>query len=192
MSIASTTIKVNPFDYKSIAKAEKEVKAYEHWIEEKLNLMMDVIAKYGEDGAINRVKYIDTGETLNSIHGYSYYSATVGSKHLKEAVVVAGGAAVWIEFGTGVYANPVYRRPEHVPGIVDPGNYGKHNGRYPCWYYPTDREDLALRDSKGNPVVLKDGKYLARSWGMPQNMFMYDTLQDIRKKVGVFAREAFK
>lgn len=192
--MTSTRIFVNPLNLSSVSRAISDVHAYGVWIQDTLNELLEIIAKYGEDQAIRRVQHIDTGETINSIHGFTHF-ASVGKK---EAIIMAGGAAVWIEFGTGVLRNPSDAhpyRPNGIVGIGEYGNYGRSRisqGAEPRgWYYPTDREELALTNSRGYPARMRSGMYLAFTYGMPQNMFMWNTAQAILKQIPTLAKEVF-
>ena len=181
-------ITIDPFDEASIKRAKARIDEYRKWIQDTLNQLMDIIAEFGKIEAINRVAHIDTGETLNSIDGYSYFAAY----RKKDAMIVAGGAAIWIEFGTGVFHNEPDEYPERPPGIGGIGEYGQGQGENPeGWYYPTDRVELALRRENGTPVRMRSGQYLAHTRGMPQNMFMWNTAQEILRKIPALAKEVF-
>lgn len=180
-------IKIDPFNPESVDRAIKIIREHAEWVERTLKLLIEELVKFGENEAINRVEHIDTGETLNSITGYTF----AAGRHGNVGVVVAGGHAVWIEFGTGVYYNAGDAYPERPEGIVGIGEYGQGKGNQDFWLYPTDDERLALRRPNGDPVIMDSGKYLAGTHGIPQNMFMWYTAQEMHNKVPEFARSLF-
>lgn len=184
------TIRINLFDPRSLDRARHKILEYRRWVLDTLNELMDVLAEFGEIEAINRVAHIDTGETLDSIHGYTHFATA----NKKEAIIVAGGAAVWIEFGTGIIANPVDLHPNRPPGIVGIGEYGHGQGGDTDrgWYYPTDRPELALARPNGQPVRMRSGMYLAYTRGMPQNLFMWNTAMEIARQAPAIAKEVFR
>ena len=111
-------------------------------------------------------KHVDTGETLNSIQ-FNREGST--------GTVSAGGAAVWIEFGTGVVRNGGGGHPKKGEfGMSDWGTYGQGHGADPNgWWYPS-----------------RDG--YSHTWGIEMNPFMYSTSQDIRRYLRRTAKEVFK
>ena len=122
------TIKVQ-LSPSSIDRAIKELEAYKKRIKLKLMELIDVMCMDGEDYACSYLTHVDTGETLQSIMGY---------REGNHGIIEAGGAAVWIEFGTGVAFNVVdYAHPTREDlGISDWGEYGKGKGANPNgWYY---------------------------------------------------------
>lgn len=112
--------------------------------------------------------HIDTGNTLSTIHGY---------RNGNNGVIVANGAAIWIEFGTGVYADGQTDHPllGRVNGIVGHGEYGKGHGADPNgWWYPGD-----------------DGEW-HHTYGIKANYFMYNTAQMLKRECPQMAKEVFK
>ena len=115
------------------------------------NLMKEV-AEYGQKQAQLYLQHFDTGETFDSItYEYTPTSATVR----------AGGAAIWIEFGTGITKMPYpYALP---PGIEPHGMYGKGNGlKLEGWSYWD-----------------KDQQAYVHTWGIHSNPFMTQALYDM-------------
>ena len=158
------TITINAFDENSINNAIAELKAYKKSLTSKCLKLIEVMCAEGEDYAINAVGHVDTGETLSSIMGY---------RKGKEGIIVAGGQAIWIEFGTGVgraeWAGGVL--PE---GIVAHGEYGKGYGKKPPWFYYDEA----------------DGK-LHIAWGLDATSFMWKTARFLENNVGEYARKVF-
>ena len=135
------------------------------------NLMKEV-AEYGQKQAQMYLEHVDTGETLVSIdYDYTPTSATVR----------AGGAAIWIEFGTGITKQP-YPFPL-PPGIEPHGGYGKGHGANPNgWWYP---------DPIGGAEGM--GQVWYHTMGIDSNPFMtmalYDMIEFIEKRgFGVVAK----
>lgn len=139
--------------------------------------VVDLISRMtrtGETWAMTMMNHIDTGATLSTIHGYRS-----GNK----GVIVAGGAAIWIEFGTGVFAEGQNNHPllGKVPGIVPHGTYGEGHGASPNgWYYP---------DPNGTHVY--NGQTYSHTMGIPANRFMYRTAEMLRREYPEMAKEIF-
>lgn len=114
--------------------------------------------------------HIDTGETISTIRGIAYRSQNKG-------VIVAGGAAIWLEFGTGVVKNfEEYPHPKAEElGMSAIGTYGDGNGSNPNgWFY---------RDESGQ---------VHHSNGVEATMFMYNTAKILAEKAPEYAKEVFK
>lgn len=121
----------------------------------------------GESYAINGLGHIDTGDTLSTIMGY---------RNGNKGVIVANGAAIWIEFGTGVVKNGWgYNHPKAQElGMSAHGTYGEgHGASFNGWWYKGD-----------------DGEY-HHTMGIPANRFMYNTAQMLRKDYPALAKEVF-
>ena len=134
------------------------------------NLMKEV-AQYGQERALMYLNHYDTGATYASVdYEYTPTSATVR----------AGGAAIWIEFGTGVTkAGYPFNTP---PGIVAHGGYGQGKGANPNgWYFATDDPSLAVFDKEGHYWMTADGMFIAHTMGMDANPFMTEALFDMMK-----------
>jgi hypothetical protein len=151
----------------SIDAAIKELKRYKLDLSKKTQKLLDMMIGYGEDYAINAVGHVDTGETLESIHGYRS-----GNK----GVIVAGGNAIWLEFGTGVTNNGAAGTSPHPEGQANGmliGGYGNGGGADPngWWYY--------------------DGDRVRHTYGIKANMFMYRTAQELARIAPELAKEVF-
>lgn len=158
------TITINPFDVSSIENAIKELREYKKSLDKKCLKLIEIMCAEGEDYAINAVGHVDTGKTLSTIMGY---------RKGKEGLVVAGGNAVWLEFGTGV-GNAEWAGGELPEGIVAHGEYGKGLGKNPPWFYFDER----------------DGK-VHITWGIDANSFMWKTARFLEENVSEYARKAF-
>ena len=141
--------------------AEHKLKAY---CEELITRML----REGEMTARILLTHVDTGNTLSTIMGY---------RDGNKGMILVGGNAIWIEFGTGIVANngAAYPNPaaENL-GMDAIGTYGEGHGSDPNgWYYPGD-----------------DGKW-HHTFGIPANMFMYNTAQMLRREYAKMAKEIF-
>lgn len=165
-----------PFTKEGLDKLAKFLNDYaDNYLPKKVNNLISVMCKRGESWAINMVGHIDTGETLSSIHGY---------RRGNKGVIVAGGNAIWIEFGTGVVANrgnaPHPKMAEL--GMSPWGTYGKgHGASLNGWYYP---------DENGTHEF--DGQKYSHTMGIPSNRFMYNTAQMLKVAFPELAKEVFK
>jgi hypothetical protein len=151
----------------SIKAAIKELNAYKRELNKKVQALIDAMVAHGEDYAINQVGHVDTGETLSSIHGY---------RDGNKGVVVAGGNAIWLEFGTGVRHNGSAGGSPHPVGAelgMTIGEYGQGKGANPngWWYY--------------------DGDKVKHTYGIPANMFMWRTARELERVAPELAREVF-
>lgn len=155
-----------PLSAEGCREAAEKLRKYAESLQPKSE---ELIRKLGEKG----VKYAnlhlihdDTGETKNSIQ-YVQEGLT--------GTLSAGGAAVWIEFGTGVLANagksPHPKRDE--AGMVAWGEYEEGQG-------------------KGEWIFYSHYFGWTKTKGIPMNHFMYSAAQDMRNDLIDTAREVFK
>lgn len=152
----------------SIDKAIADLQKFEQHIKDRTTELIAFMTTYGEEVAYNYISHVDTGETVSSVIGYRE-----GNKGL----IMAGGNAVWLEFGTGVARNG--DTPEHPArsrlGISPIGTYGKGNGSNPDgWYY---------KDESGKWRHTK---------GIKADMFMYKTAEEIKKRYIQWAKQIFQ
>lgn len=159
---------VVPLSQDGINQLIKGVKEFRKWQKEKANELLQAMLDYGEDFALNAVGHVDTGETIDSVVGYR--NGNVG-------VIVAGGNALWLEFGTGVRYNGSVGSSPHPEGAKNGmliGTYGKGQGANPngWWYY--------------------DGGKLRHTYGIKAQMFMYKTVRELEQTFPDMVREVFK
>lgn len=136
-------------------------------LESKGKNLVSELVELGKDEAINNLGHIDTGETLESIQG------EVDGLNGK---VVAGGAAVWLEFGTGIHYNASDPYPQRPDGIVGIGQYGKGHGSQDGWYYPLNDEKTEYRFTHG----------------IPAQMFMYNSAKTMEEELPNIAKKVFE
>lgn len=152
---------------KSIADAAKQLRQYAKSLEKKSEQLVDNLGKAGVEYANMYLEHDDTGETRRSIQF---------NREVNIGVLSVGGAAVWIEFGTGVLANAgnsPHPKKDEV-GAVGWGEYG-HGYGVDIWEFPSK----------------KYGKWLPTA-GIAMNPFMYETSQSLRFVLLDFAKEVFK
>jgi len=151
-------------------------------VEKSAQEMIKEMAGYGVVTAKAFLGHIDTGATLTSI---------TGVKSGKHAVIVAGGNAIWVEFGAGVVKNAGKTHPEVVDSeipLYPHGGYGKGKGKWTNgWYYYSDTQP-----NHNNYTRTKDGGYLVHTMGIEGNMFMYHTYEALIDKLPEIAKESFK
>lgn len=151
----------------SINKAIKELKDYKKEVQRKAKILVDKMVQFGEDYAINQVGHIDTGETVASIHGY---------RNGNKGVIVAGGNAIWIEFGAGVRYNtkpsPHPKGEELGMTIGDYPGKGQGNNPQGWWYYGDDGE-------------------VHHTYGIQSNQFFWRTARELERVAPELAKEVF-
>lgn len=168
-------IVINISSAEEIEQGIKLIKEYKTSLQSKITSLVRQMCLEGEDYAINALGHVDTGETLSSIHG----ELMGGYRNGQRGVIIAGGAAVWIEFGTGVHYNGAAGSSPHPLGTtVQPphliGTYGAGHGADPDgWLY---------RDESGEWHKTK---------GIPANMFFYETVKQLERRYPDLAREVF-
>lgn len=156
-----------PATKKGLMFAAEWIRDYAKSLPSKMFKVVDEMTMQGEMYAINLLGHIDTGETLSTIAGY---------RDGKHGYIVAGGNAVWIEFGTGVVANAGNApHPKASELQMSPwGTFGKGKGANPNgWYYLGD-----------------DGE-VHHTYGIPSNRFLYNTAQTLRRQYPEIAKEIF-
>ena len=152
----------------SLANAAEQLKEYARSLEDKTKKLVNELGDFGLDSAANTLGHFDTGETLSSLEFQS--NGTSGN-------ISVGGAAVWLEFGTGVAHNGFvgsYPHPKAQElGMDAIGTYGKGHGADPNgWWYP-------------------DGGKYKHTFGVKSVKFMYHASQDMRRELLDIAKEVF-
>lgn len=132
-----------------------------------IHSLMELLMEEGITIAKSQVDNVDSGLTRNSIEGMFINN--------EKAVIIAGGNAVWLEFGTGVLRNPS-AYPDQVEGIVPVGTYGSGRGsNLDGWIFPT-RKTKYVKKKNGRYPKFKggewDGMYIGHTKGIKANKFM--------------------
>lgn len=158
-------------EIKNLNNLDAVLKAYIKQNEKKASDLMTIMLSEGADTAQNLMGHIDSGNTLTTIKAKR-------RKDSKKGRIVADGAAIWLEFGTGVVRNQGFAHPptldkSKVP-IYKHGEYGKGQGksRFGWFYY----------DANGK---------LRHTYGITANMFMYKTYKSLLKDFPELAKEVF-
>lgn len=154
----------------SFLSAAKQLRDYADSLQGKSERLVKDLGDAGVEHANMYLDHDDTGATRNSIQF---------TQNVNIGVISVGGAAVWIEFGTGVYRNGSvgsYPHPKAQElGMYAIGTYGYGYGANPeGWFY---------RGADGK-------KHFTR--GVQCNPFMYNAAQDIRRELLDMAKEVFK
>ena len=157
-----------PLTEEGMKEASRWLLNYKRKMVNRANKLLEMMLKKGEDYAINGLGHIDTGETVSTIAAY---------RDGNHGVLLVGGNAIWIEFGTGVVANNYNPYPHHKAqelGMNAIGTYGEGHGASPNgWWYEGD-----------------DGEY-HHTYGIPSNSFFYNTAQMLRREYDKYAKELF-
>ena len=137
------TIKINPYDKKSVNNAVRRLKYYKkQLIETKCNEFVKKLAEAGFEIASERfanAEYDGTNDVKVSISG--------DGSSLK--VIASGKAVCFIEFGAGVARGGGYPEERKPDGIVGLGEYGKgHGATGKPWYYAHNQK------TDGNPPAM--------------------------------------
>lgn len=154
---------------KSLLSAADKLKKYAESLDDKSDKLVKALGEMGAERAMmhfDEGNHKGTGNTRGSImYEHEGNSGTVS----------VGGAAVWIEFGTGVMRNSGAAHPKKDElGMVGWGEYGDGHGADPNgWDF------------------FKDG-YKYHTFGITMHPFMYETSQDLRNELLKKAKEVFK
>lgn len=168
------TIDLNVFSEESIDNAIKAIEDYSKSLKDKTKeLVKEAATNLEEYAAYELSQHIWTGETIASLRKeFENNSMT--------ARILVGGAAIWLEFGTGVVANPVgvggYAHPKAAElGMYGIGEYGHGHGADPNgWWY---------KDETGQS---------RHTYGIPATMFMYHSAMNARRDIPNLARRIYR
>ena len=155
-------------DEKSINHAISKLKDYKKGLERKRRLLIEKLALVGANEASVRF----TTAIYDGVN-----DVAVNLRRIKDgwAIVAKGQAVCFIEFGSGVYHNPVEPYPLPRPeGVVGIGEYGKGRGSRPIWVY---------YDGTGKKVFTR---------GNPAALGMWYATEEMRRSILDVAREVFK
>ena len=166
-----------PATPEGLQQAADWLEAYKKQMLKKVESLVDRMVGQGEQWAINGVGHIATGETLSSIHGY---------RNGNKGVIVAGGNAIWIEFGTGVARNSGtddVHTGEGAQAIIRPwGGYDKgHGASLNGWWYPDENGTLEI-----------EGQMYSHTMGIAMTPFMQNTANTLKQEYPRMAKEIFK
>jgi len=161
---------------KSLENAIHRVELYKNDLQTKTRILTENIAKDLKENAENQlINHVETGETFDSLRLDDVREFKYGFS----TRMIVSGAAVWLEFGTGVVANHAtpgeYLHPKAVElGMSGLGTFGDGKGSslWGWWYY----------DENGRR---------RHTYGIPATMFMYYSAWATREKIPSMARGLF-
>lgn len=165
-------IRVNPFSIESIDNALALLSTFTESTLDKVDRLIEEMVTEGEHISMILCLPAETGDTQMSI---TRESKVTGLRHNRYGYIIAGGAAIWLEFGTGVYYPDNY--PGTKPsGIVGRGEYGQKKG------------------STGKPWAYYDEKQgrIRVTHGLPARAFMWHTATYLRNHFPELARKVWK
>lgn len=148
----------------SIDSAIRQIEEYEKQLHEKTSALVKETAQNVEEyAAFVLAQHVWTGQTLASLHRKDYKDG----KNSSTSVVRVGGAAVWLEFGTGVVTNNSsvggYVHPMGAQlGVCGLGTYGQGHGADPDFH------------------------------GIPATLFMWNSAQTARRDIPNLARRIYR
>lgn len=164
---------------KGITQAINEAKKLKQDIEKSIHNFLQMLVDSGVEIAKANVQNIDTGATKASIRGMYI--------NQDKAVIIAGGNAVWLEFGTGVSKNKSSYTYNLIPlpeRIVPIGTYGHGNGSNAGWWYETD-------DPRYIRYTAANGVSYGYTRGIKANKFMLKTIMALRNQAPKWAEQIF-
>ena len=171
---------------KDLDRAIRLVELYKKDLDGKTSVFVDNVAKTIEDNARKELSdHIWSGETIASLHTEKMSDSNRG--HSRKVSV--GGAAIWLEFGTGVVANNcapgeyVHPKAQEL-GMYGIGEYGHGLGSRPeGWYFDSDAEWVS-----GTKNVYESH----HTFGIPATMFMYHSAWAGRRAIYSLAKGVFR
>ena len=100
-----------------------------------------------------------------------------------KAVVAAGNAVLFIEFGTGITYPDIH--PEAAENGMIRGEYGQKKGRNQKWafYGEPGSNGIVVRETSKGKVVLTQGN--------PANMPVYNAIKRLQERLPELAKEVF-
>lgn len=168
-------------DGSGAGEALKNVFAYRRWLEERTQELVKRLAERGKEVA--------SVSFQNALYdGVNDVEVNVEQRGEKVCAVVAtGNAALFIEFGTGVYF------PNDHPEPMPHGTYGQGHGNDPYWWYTGQPGNaggtLAQGRRKDGTVYTKANTTITH--GNPPSASMYNARKQLTEEIYEIAREVF-
>ena len=130
----------------SIDNAIAELKSYRDSLDAKKYRLLEELTKIGlREASVRFTTAMYDGVNDSNVHAEL--------THFGYRIVAEGKAVAFIEFGAGVYHNPVEPYPDPRPaGIVGIGEYGKGHGKRQAWGFMDASGDLVV--THGNPAAM--------------------------------------
>ena len=163
-----------PLSAAGITAIRKELEKYRKWLNERVPVFIDELAKAGVEVAdvkFHWAVYDGSNDVAVKVEDRGDYC---------KAVVAVGNSVLFIEFGTGVKTWPDNHPEVAELGMVR-GEYGKGYGKRKAWVYEGEPGSMGL--------PLKGDKVLTH--GNPANMSMYQTKQELCERFEEIARRVF-
>ena len=179
-------------DEKSIDRAIKLVEVYKEDLIRNTRNTVDRLGQVAENNArLELQSHIWSGETLASLH-----TEKNETKYTSSRTVKVGGAAVWLEFGTGVVANNCspgeYVHPyAQELGMYGIGEYGHGYGSNPNGWYFYDDGQYDAEFVGGTQNTYNTGRPI-HTFGIPATLFMYHSAWAARRELPKYAREVWR
>ena len=154
----------------SINNAINQLNTYKQRLNERVNILLDIMAQEGETFALLHLN------DFNFDNNPEHSETTVMSyREGNKGIIVAGGNAMWVEFGTGVLHNTTKHPKADELGMSPWGTYGKGKGAsLTGWWYWDDARNMPIHTE-----------------GITANMFMYNTAKYLRERLPRLAQEIF-
>jgi len=176
----------------SLDNAIKIVEQYRDSLDYKSERIVDEVSQIVENNARTELtQHIWSGETLLTLHT----EKMANQGHSRNAKVSVGGAAVWLEFGTGVVANNcspgefVHPKAKEL-GMDGIGEYGHGWGSNPNGWYFYDNGHYDAEWVGGTYNVYNTGPSI-HTYGIPATLFMYHSAWAGRRVLERIAREVY-
>lgn len=186
-------IRVNPFSLESIDNALALLETFTESTLDKVDELIELMVQEGEYVAAVLSAPAETGDTQMSVINES---KVTGGRHNRYGYIIAGGAAIWLEFGTGV-ANPDNYPGTKPSGIVAHGEFGIEK-KHKWSYYDAEGKKHTRRGqrlgSTGEAWTYydqKQGRWRA-THGLPARAFMWHTATYLRNHFPELARKVWK
>lgn len=177
----------------SLDHAIKILENYRDSLEYKSERLVDEVSQVVENNARTELtRHIWSGETLATLH--TEKMAEQG--RTRSAKISVGGAAVWLEFGTGVVANNcapgefVHPMAKEL-GMYGIGEYGHGFGSRPDGWYFYDDGQYDAEWAGGTYNTYNTGKSI-HTFGIPATLFMYHSAWAGRRALERIARGVFR
>ena len=177
---------------KDLDRAIRLVELYMKDLDGKTNVFVDNVAKTIEDTARSELSnHVWSGETLASLHT----EKMADRGHSRSRKVSVGGAAVWLEFGTGVVANNCAPGEFMHPlakelGMYGIGEYGHGWGSNPNGWYFYDNGQYDAEWAGGTYNTYNTGKSI-HTFGIPATRFMWHSAAEARYRLIRLAKGVF-
>ena len=166
---------------KSIEGAIHRVELYSKDLQAKTQILVDKLAEDVKANAERElIEKSGFADPFDDSFDTTFDSLAIEKSGQYTRRVLAGGDAIWLEFGTGVVSNPVgvggYAHPKAAElGMYGIGEYGHGWGANPKGWYYTDESGVSRH-----------------TYGIPATLFMYHSAWQTRAKIPEIARRLFK